>query len=36
LRFTATARWRVCASGSNVSGNITETVEEHFGKPVGW
>lgn len=26
---------RLCLSGSNVSGNITETVEEHFGKTGG-
>ena len=26
---------RLCLSGSNVSGNITETVEEHFGKMGG-
>ncbi|HFZ8995906.1 TPA: threonine/serine transporter TdcC [Citrobacter freundii] len=26
---------RLCLSGSNVSGNITETVEEHFGKVGG-
>ncbi len=35
-RFIATGRWRVCVfSGSNPSGNITETVEEHFGKTGG-
>lgn len=27
---------RLCLSGSNPSGNITETVEEHFGKTGGW
>lgn len=26
---------RLCLSGSNCSGNITETVEEHFGKTGG-
>ena len=26
---------RLCLSGSNPSGNITETVEEHFGKTGG-
>lgn len=26
---------RLCLSGSNVSGNITDTVEEHFGKTGG-
>lgn len=29
------AQARLCLSGSNVSGNITETVEEHFGKTGG-
>ncbi len=27
---------RLCLSGSNPSGNITETVEEHFGKTGAW
>lgn len=27
---------RLCLSGSNPSGNITETVEEHFGKLAAW
>lgn len=27
---------RLCLSGSNASGNITETVEEHSGKRVAW
>ncbi|WHS99253.1 MAG: Threonine/serine transporter TdcC [Pantoea stewartii] len=33
--FCHRALARLCLSGSNVSGNITDTVEEHFGKTGG-
>lgn len=33
--FCHRALARLCLSGSNISGNITETVEEHFGKTGG-
>ena len=35
IAFYCRALARLCLSGSNVSGNITETVEEHFGKTGG-
>ena len=34
--FCHRALARLCLSGSNPSGNITETVEEHSVKPAGW